>query len=128
MRRTFVNFALCKGEQFFLRRGGTVNQFDIGTRHLAGMGIGLTNRTSKSHGLVTGQGLFDFGRINVVPATNDQIFRAARDPNIAIRIDATQIASAQILHGIAQRRPLTGIEQVLVFGGLRIGFTVVNTG
>ena len=45
---------------------------------------------------MAGERLFDIGRVDVVPAPDDEVLRAARDPEVAVLVDPAEIARAQV--------------------------------
>mmetsp|Transcript_18179 Transcript_18179/g.28470 ORF Transcript_18179/g.28470 Transcript_18179/m.28470 type:complete len:267 (-) Transcript_18179:5005-5805(-) len=85
-----------------------VDQLHIGARQLARMRVRLANSPRKSHRRMAHQRLFDLCRINVVPAPNDQVLGAARDPQIPIAVKAAQITGAQVFIVIIQVLVLFG--------------------
>ena len=84
------------GLKFLDRDLGPADQFDIDARQFAGEGIGLADGARHGHGRMAGKGLFDLGGVDIVTAANDQVLGAARDPQVAIGVNAAQVASAQV--------------------------------
>ena len=82
------------GHQLGLGHRGPLDHLDIGAGQFARMGIRLANGTDKGHRLMAHQRLFDDGRVNVMPAADDQILGPAGDVKITIRIQPPQIAGA----------------------------------
>ena len=76
------------------------------------MGVGLADRTGKCHRRMTQQRFFDLGRVDIVTAADDHILGPPGDPQIAVIIQTSQIAGAQVF---------AVIIQVFVLGRLGIG-------
>ena len=108
-----------KGEQFLFGDLGALHQFDEGTGHLARMGVGLADGARKGDGLMAQQRLFDLGGVDVVTATDDQVFGAARNPEVFVAVDTAQIPCAQV-------RAL--IVEILVLIGFGIGIARIDAG
>mmetsp|Transcript_7158 Transcript_7158/g.11773 ORF Transcript_7158/g.11773 Transcript_7158/m.11773 type:complete len:241 (+) Transcript_7158:488-1210(+) len=63
------------------------------------------------------QGLFDFGRVDVVTTTDDQVFSPTGNPEISVFVQAPEIAGAQMR---------AVVEQINVFIRFGVGVARVN--
>ncbi|MNN44781.1 hypothetical protein D3C81_1590880 [compost metagenome] len=70
-------------------------QLNVGDRHLARVGIGAADCSGQGDGGMRLQSLLDLLGIDVVAATDDQLLLAAGQPEVTLRILATQIARIQ---------------------------------
>ena len=60
------------------------------------MCIRLANRTNESDGLMARQSFLNLSWVNVVTTANNEIFGAACDPQVAIRVHPPQIPRTQV--------------------------------
>ena len=75
------------------------------------MGIGLAHRCDQHDVAMHAQGLLDARRVDVVAAADDHILGAAGDPQIAVSIDAAEIARIE---------PAVGHESAVVVCGIDV--------
>ena len=89
-------YALLRETHQLLRRnGGVGDKLHIRAGDFAELGFRLAYRSHERDPFVAGQCFFNDGGVDVVPAPNDQILGAARDPNVAVLIQLSEIARAQ---------------------------------
>ena len=82
-------------QKLFFGDGRARHQFDISTWQFPGMRVRLANRARHCDGGVTRQGLFDLGRVDIVPAADDQVFGAARYPEVPVGVDPPQVTCSE---------------------------------
>src|SRR6056297_1004682 len=118
-RRALMDMHLAVLAQFLARNAAALDKLHIGAGNLARMRVGLANGAGDSHGIVGHQCLLDVGRIDIVPAPDDQILGTSRDPEVSVLVDPAEISGAQVF---------AMIVQVMVLGRLGIGVAHIDPG
>jgi len=104
--RAFRAVGRREGLHLVCRGSGVRHQLDIGDRQLASIGIRHAHRRRKHHFGVLEQSFLDDRRIDVVPATDDDVLGAPGDPKVAIGVNAAEIARVE--PAIGQQNALVG--------------------
>ena len=94
-RGAFADLALGVGQQGLFVDRGTGLELHIGHRQLAGVRVGAAHRGGERDLRMPVQRLLDRGRIDVVPAADDQLLLAAGQPEVTVRVLAAEIAGIE---------------------------------
>ncbi|MOA07249.1 hypothetical protein D3C78_1269360 [compost metagenome] len=102
--------------KFFGGAGLPRPQLHVGDRHLARVRVGAADCSGQGYGGMRLQSLLDLLGIDIVAAADDQLLLAPGQPEVALRILATQIARIQpaLTADIDPQSPVMALLQIAV--------------
>ena len=70
-------------------------QLNVGHRQFAGIRVGAPDGRRQRDGRMSPQRVLDDLRVDIVPAANDQLLLAPREPEVALRIPPAEVAGIE---------------------------------